>query len=267
MPTIVRARGLARIGRQLVASQVALSRAFDRLLPQSFRVDGSKDFKQRIVPSHLRPGLVIYDIGGGGRPCVDMETKRRLGLTLIGLDIDADEFTKALPGLYDHTIVADVTSYQQEEVADLVVCKSTLEHVSDTGAALAAMARLLRPGGTLLVFAPSRNALYARLNLLLPEHLKRRLLSALMPGQADHLGFPAKYDHCTPRHFCRSIAGQGLEIKELRPYYISSYFSILFPVYVLWRAWILAYRAVVREQAAETFALIARKPERRPATP
>jgi 2-polyprenyl-6-hydroxyphenyl methylase/3-demethylubiquinone-9 3-methyltransferase len=266
MPTIVRARGLARIGRQLVASQVALSRAFDRLLPQSFRVDGSKDFKQRIVPSHLRPGLVIYDIGGGGRPCVDMETKRRLGLTLIGLDIDAYEFTKALPGLYDHTIVADVTSYQQEEVADLVVCKSTLEHVSDTGAALAAMARLLRPGGTLLVFAPSRNALYARLNVLLPEHLKRRLLSAFLPGQADHLGFPAKYDHCTPRHFCRSIAGQGLEIKELRPYYISSYFSIIFPVYVIWRAWILAYRAVAREQAAETFALIARKPERRPST-
>jgi ubiquinone/menaquinone biosynthesis C-methylase UbiE len=266
MPTIVRARGLARIGHQLVASQVALSRAFDRLLPQSFRVDGSKDFKQRIVPSHLRPGQVIYDIGGGGRPCVDMETKRRLGLTLIGLDIDEEEFTKALPGLYDHTIVADVTSYQQGEVADLVVCKSTLEHVSNTGAALAAMARLLRPGGTLLVFAPSRNALYARLNVLLPERLKRRLLSAFLPGQADHLGFPAKYDHCTPRHFCRAIAGQGLEIKELRPYYISSYFSIIFPIYVAWRAWILAYRAVAREQAAETFALIARKPERRPST-
>jgi hypothetical protein len=36
-----------RIGRMaspLVASQVALSRAFDQLLPRSFRVDGSKDF-------------------------------------------------------------------------------------------------------------------------------------------------------------------------------------------------------------------------------
>jgi 2-polyprenyl-3-methyl-5-hydroxy-6-metoxy-1,4-benzoquinol methylase len=262
MPAGVLAKGIGRIGRQLVASQVALSRAFDRLLPESFRIDGSKDFKQRIVPSHLRSGLVVYDIGGGGRPCVDMETKRRLGLKLIGLDIDEEEFAKAPPGLYDHTIVADVTSCQEGDVADLVVCKSTLEHVSDTRAALAAMARLLRPGGTLLVFAPSRNALYARLNVLLPEHLKRRLLSTFMPGQADHLGFPAKYDHCTPRHFCRSIAGQGLEIKELRPYYISSYFSNLFPLYVLWRAWILAYRAVAREQAAETFALIARKPER-----
>ena len=192
MPAGVLAKGIARIGRRLVASQVALSRAFDRLLPESFRIDGSKDFKQRIVPSHLRSGLVVYDIGGGGRPCVDMETKRRLGLKLIGLDIDEEEFAKAPPGLYDHTIVADVTSCQEGDVADLVVCKSTLEHVSDTRAALAAMARLLRPGGTLLVFAPSRNALYARLNVLLPERLKRRLLSTFMPGQADHLARP----HC-----------------------------------------------------------------------
>jgi lipopolysaccharide/colanic/teichoic acid biosynthesis glycosyltransferase/SAM-dependent methyltransferase len=263
MPADRSAKGIARIGRQLIDSQVALSRAFDRLLPQSMRVDGSKDFKQRIVPSRFRDGLVIYDIGGGARPCVDMETKRRLGLTLIGLDIETEEFAKAPLRLYDKTIVADITSYQDADVADLVVCKSTLEHVSDTGAALAAMARLLRPGGTLLVFVPSRNALYARLNLVLPERVKRRLLSIFMPGKADHLGFPAKYDHCTPRDFRRVIAGQGLKIEELRPYYISSYFSYFFPVYVLWRVWILAYRAVAREQGAETFVLIAHKPDRR----
>jgi hypothetical protein len=65
-------KGMARIARQLIASQVALSRAFDQLLPRSFRIDGSKDFKQRIVPRYLRPGLVVYDIGGGARPCVDL---------------------------------------------------------------------------------------------------------------------------------------------------------------------------------------------------
>ena len=252
---------LSALGRQLIASQVALSRAFDRLLPLSFRVDGSKDFKQRIVPSHLRHGMVVYEVGGGARPCVDMETKRRLGLTLVGLDVEKEEFAKAPPGLYDETIVADIVSYQGEGVADLVVCKSTLEHVSDTGAALAAIARLLRPGGTLLVFVPSRNALYARLNMLLPEGGQRRLLSIFMPGQADHLGFPAKYDRCTPRDFQRFLVRQGLEIEELRPYYITSYFSFFVPVYVLWRVWVLTYRALAREQAAETFVLIARKLE------
>jgi hypothetical protein len=44
IPASVPAKGIACIGRQFVASQAALSRAFDRLLPQSFRIDGSKDF-------------------------------------------------------------------------------------------------------------------------------------------------------------------------------------------------------------------------------
>jgi 2-polyprenyl-6-hydroxyphenyl methylase/3-demethylubiquinone-9 3-methyltransferase len=193
---------------------------------------------------------------------VDLETKRRLGLTVAGVDIDEEQFAKAPRGLYDRTIVADITTYQEQSSADLVVCKSTLEHIRDTEAALARMAQLLNPGGTLLVFVPSRNALYARLNVLLPQRLKQRLLSVFMQKQADHLGFPAFYDHCTPHDFRRFAARCGLQIKELRPYYVTSYFSGVFPVYLLWRVWILAYRAMAREQAAETFVLIARKPER-----
>jgi hypothetical protein len=49
---------IGRIASQPIASQVALSRAFDQLLPRSFRVDGSKDFKQCIVPRYLRPGRI-----------------------------------------------------------------------------------------------------------------------------------------------------------------------------------------------------------------
>ena len=214
MPSDILRKGTGRIARQLIASQVALSCAFDKLLPRSFRVDGAKDFKQQIVPNYLRPGLVVYDIGGGARPCVDLETKRRLGLTLAGVDIDGEQFAKATRGLYDRAIVADITTYQEQNAADLVVCKSTLEHVRDTEAALATMARLLNPGGTLLVFVPSRNALFAQLNVLLPQRLKLRLLSAFMPNQADHLGFPAFYDHCTPYDFRRFAARYGLQIKS-----------------------------------------------------
>jgi 2-polyprenyl-6-hydroxyphenyl methylase/3-demethylubiquinone-9 3-methyltransferase len=122
------------------------------------------------------------------------------------------------------------------------------------------MGRLLKPGGILLVFTPSRNTLYARLNLVLPEQVKRKMLSTFFGEKADHLGFPAKYDRCTPRDFRRFISNQNLEIEQLNTYYISSYFSVVFPLYVIWRLWILVYRALAKEQAAETFTVIARKP-------
>ena len=45
--------GMGRTARWLIASQMALSRAFDQLLPQSFRFGGSKDSKKRLVPSYV----------------------------------------------------------------------------------------------------------------------------------------------------------------------------------------------------------------------
>jgi len=251
---------MSRVTHRAIASQVALSGAFDYLLPHSFRVDGSKDFKRRIVPSHLRPHLVVYDVGGGARPCIDLETKRRLKLTIVGMDVDDQEFVKAPIGVYDKTIVSDIAACELEGIADLVICKSTLEHVSNTEAALNAMGRILKSGGTLLVFVPSRNALYARLNSVLPENVKNGLLSTFFPDKAGHLGFPAKYDRCTPRDFRKFLSNQGLEIERLNTYYSSSYFSVVFPLYVLWRLWIVTYRALAKEQAAETFTIIARKP-------
>lgn len=250
---------MSSVAHRAIASQVALSGALDHLLPHSFRVDGSKDFKRRIVPNYLRPNLIVYDVGGGARPCIDLETKRRLNLTIVGVDVDDEEFAKAPIGVYDKIVVSDIAACALEGVADLVICKSTLEHVSNTEAALAAMGRILRPGGTLLVFVPSRNALFARLNLVLPENVKNRLLSTFFGQKAEHLGFPAKYDRCTPRDFRRFLSSQNLEVEQLNTYYISSYFSVVFPLYVLWRLWIVAYRALAREQAAETFAVIARK--------
>ena len=45
--------GMGRTARWLIASQMALSRAFDQLLPQSFRFGGSKDSKKRLVLSYV----------------------------------------------------------------------------------------------------------------------------------------------------------------------------------------------------------------------
>ena len=50
-------------------------------------------------------------------------------------------------------------------------------------------------------------------------------------------------------------------MEEERFYYVSSYFSVLFPIYIMWRLWVLLAILLVRHQAAETFAVALRKPE------
>jgi SAM-dependent methyltransferase len=204
--------------------------------------------------------MIVYDIGGGSSPFVTEEVKRRLNLEVVGLDVDSRELARAPTGLYDRTIHSDVCEYPGHAEADLVICRSVLEHVRDTRTAVAAIARILRPGGIALVFTPSENAAFARLNRLLPERVKRYVLFSVFPDKRETHGFPAFYDHCTPRDFDRHAAYAGLNIESRRCYFSSSYFSFCLPAYVLWRLWVLAFRAAADDQAAETFAIALRKP-------
>jgi len=74
--------------------------------------------------------------------------------------------------------------------ADLIICQALLEHVKNVDQAFAAIASILKPGGLALIFVPSRNALYARLNLLLPQDLKRKSFMRFIPKPVSHKDFP-----------------------------------------------------------------------------
>ncbi len=247
--------------RRGIELQQRLSFGFDRLvLPAQLRIDGNTDFANSFVPPYLLAGATVYDIGGGSTPFVSQQVKQQLGLEVVGLDVDSRELALAPAGLYDRTIHSDICDYSGHDEADLIICRSVLEHVKDTHAAVAAIARILRPGGTALVFAPSGNAVFARLNRLLPEQLKRYVLFSVFPDKRETHGYPAFYNRCTPRDFDRHAACAGLSVVSRRCYFASSYFSFCFPVYVLWRLWIVAFRAVGDDRAAETFAIALRKP-------
>ncbi len=249
-----------RWGRRLVETQQRMSRKLDDLLPARFRVDGNRDFIDRVAPTYLRPGITLYDVGGGKQPFLEVRRKQELGIRVVGLDIDAGELGRAPAGAYDETICEDVTRYRGRGDADLVVCQALLEHVPDTEAALEAIASMLKPGGIALLFVPSRHAWYARLNLLLPQTWKQRLLFTVFPAARTQQGFPVWYDRCTPRDMRALARRVGLRVKALHVYYKSAYFSFCFPLHALWRAWILAFAALAGDQAAETFTLVLEKP-------
>lgn len=233
-----------------------MSATFDSLLiPERFRIDGNCDFGDSFAKNHLERKLKVYDVGGGKSPFIDRETKDRLSLTVVGLDIDPGELSRAPQGLYDETICADITSFSGDGTADLVICRALLEHVRDVSAAFASISSILKLGGKAIIFVPSRNAVFARLNLLLPEKWKRWLLFTISPQSRSHQGFRSYYDHCTPQDFKRMSKGYGLQVADYRCYYQSSYFSFFFPLYAVWRLWVLLFWLARREQAAETFSL------------
>ena len=112
--------------KKLIDANVRLSRLFDSLLPGRLRQDGNKYFIRELLPPAFAPGTTVYDLGGGSRPCISREEKERLGLTVIGLDISAEELAAAPPNTYDSTIAADLCTFVGKADADAVVCQATL---------------------------------------------------------------------------------------------------------------------------------------------
>jgi 2-polyprenyl-3-methyl-5-hydroxy-6-metoxy-1,4-benzoquinol methylase len=253
---------VGKLFRLFIASQFWLSRAFDRLLPRHFRIDGSKSFREEVAWRHVRPGMLIYDIGGGKHPLVDSHKKAELGLRVTGLDVDASELARAPVGCYDNVSCCDITEYRGLEEADLVICQATLEHVHDNAKAIAAISSVVKPGGLVAIFAPSRYAAYARLNLLLPEKVTRQILDFVCPSNQGNHGFRAYYDNCSIRELSALGRRNGLEVVTVHRYYLSGYFGVFFPAYLIWRLWFLVNYVIDRERAAETFTIIFRKAQK-----
>jgi len=199
--------------------------------------------------------MKIYDIGGGRVPAIDTDRKRALDAYVVGIDVDQNELDQAPPGSYDEWVCVDITRFEGKEEADLVICKAVLEHVRNVDDGFRAICSSLKVGGKAAVFAPSRNAVYARLNLLLPETWKNCALQRLQCQQ----GFPAHYDRCTPRDFRYLASRHGMEVVEEKVYFMSNYFQYFFPLYFLWRLWTLIFYWSSKNQAAESMSMVFEK--------
>lgn len=252
--------------RALIGKQIRVSRAIDRALPDYCSRDGYQDFNEVTVPGYLRPSSTIYDVGGGKRPYLTPKARQALGARVVGIDIDGDELARAPDGAYDETITADIAQLRGRGDADLVICQTVLEHVRDIDGSMSAIASMLKPGGRALIFAPCRNALFARLNLLLPEAVKRKVLYFVDPRTEHAQGFPSHYQGCTPDGLRRRAESCGLEVERELLYWTSSYFYAFVPAYLLWRGWLLIAKRGGARNMCETFTLVLRKPETPPTT-
>lgn len=100
-----------------------------------------------LVPPPPRPDAVLLDVGcGGGLLAPHVSGYRHVGVDLseTALAVAADHGVET-----HHSDVADLPF--EDATFDVVVAGEVLEHVHDLGATVAEAARVLRPGGTVVI--------------------------------------------------------------------------------------------------------------------
>ena len=121
------------------------------------------------VPPADRPGAVLVDLACGGGLMAPHVA--RLGYRHVGVDLGAQGLRVAR----EHGVLAVRGSVLAvplaDGCADVVVAGEILEHVEDDVGVLAECARLLRPGGTLVLDALAAGWLSVLINVHLLERL------------------------------------------------------------------------------------------------
>jgi len=187
---------------------------YDQLVDQWWNPDGGFAMLQWLaaaradrVPVAARPGAVLVDLACGGglmAPHVALLGYRHVGVDigLAGLRLAREHGVTPVRGSVLAVPLAD-------GCADVVLAGEILEHVADPGAVVAEAARLLRPGGTLVIDSIART----RLAPLVAVTLAERMPGGPPPGIHD----PALFvDRAALR---AAAAAHGLELRlvGLRP--------------------------------------------------
>lgn len=246
--------------QKVISLNKRVSNWFDGFIADDFHVYGTEIFDTEIMPKYLESGKTVFDIGGGKHPNIDANTKSGKNLRIIGMDIDAAELKQAPDGFYDDIQVIDITKESGSQKADIILCRALMEHVKDTKAAIENMSGMLNDGGHIMMFLPCRNAVFSRLNLILPESWKLKLLNLAYPEKMHRIGFKAYYNRATPEKFKKMANDLGLEVAECRIFWASRYLEICFPAHIIWRFYQMIARGFGADNLCETFIMVLKKP-------
>jgi 2-polyprenyl-6-hydroxyphenyl methylase / 3-demethylubiquinone-9 3-methyltransferase len=135
-------------------------------------------------------GAHVLDVGCGGG--ILSEAMAKHGATVLGIDLsqavlDVAELHALEADLHIQyrAVAAEDLAAAQPAQFDLVTCMEMLEHVPDPAAILSALARLVRPGGDVIVSTLNRKPLAFAVAILGAEYIAR----VLPRGTHEYLKF------------------------------------------------------------------------------
>lgn len=122
---------------------------------------------------------------------------------LLASDYNLGRLRRAQAKRVATVFFADATDYPMlDESVDVVFCNHVLEHIPDDGAALAEIARILRPSGLVVLGVPNEGAGFWRLAYRLEPRLMRR---------TDHVNF------YTAASVAARCGQAGFEVRHIEP--------------------------------------------------
>ena len=155
-------------------------------------------------------GANVVDIGCGGG--ILSESLARAGAQVAGIDVAPKVLAVAKLHLHESGLDIDYAQKTAEELAlempgqfDVVTCMEMLEHVPDPSSIIAAVQKLLKPGGQAFFSTLNRTPRAFALGIVGAEHIAR-----LLP-RGTH-----RYDRfIRPSELCRWLRESGLEANDI----------------------------------------------------
>jgi Methyltransferase domain len=178
--------------------------------------------------SSLPAKSTIIEIGGGANPALSKVQVK--GHRYVIVDIDSGELSKS-KGEYFETVCTDVTVDLKGLKCDFLFSKMLLEHVVNPKDFHIACHRLLNHDGLAFHFFATKYNPASVVNMVLPEHLSRRLLYMIQKRNWETEGkFPAYYRWAIgpTAHQHIRYASIGYEVICFNGYLGSSYLANVF---------------------------------------
>jgi len=231
------------------------SQGIDRIFVRSRATVLREEFLE-----NLPADAVVADVGGGKKPIFLVEGRDKHSVSAYeGFDIDLDELKQA-EDLYHAIHVIDLT--KPVDAACLgrfthIFCISTLEHVTDDKVAMQNLAGMLQDGGKIYIKVPYKYAIFAMLNTVMPQELKRKILHYIFPNKIGD-GFPVYYMGCRLSAMKDNGHANGLRISRTNKHYTSTYFMFFLPFYLIWRVATVVQLAIDQDYC-ESFEVVLEK--------
>jgi len=166
-------------------------------------------YYEAIVAQLVTPGCRWLDVGGGkaifpNSPRLSRELADRAG-HLAG--VDPNQNLKQNPFVREQ-FIGTIEEYLSEQPFDLATLRMVAEHISDPDAAVQSLARLVRPGGHVVIFTPYRWSPVSIISAIILSRWHSRVTGYFW-GTKDEDVFPTCYKLNTRAALSRYFSQNG----------------------------------------------------------